>query len=508
MAVLKQTLYWNADPSSNVVDISGSGDANRGRAITAAESHDANDTTYERLDATGDFVSIEGEASNEVSGALQTASVSGPISFIRIIFRQKVSAVGGGTASGSTQPFINGTTRGSAEAASGSFVDHQQDFSTDPADGLPWSNAKINAQTFGVKQYVLTSDFPNYATTGRNDLSEFRVEVWGVDPVTVTATPAAGAGSASGEALAPVVDPTAAFIVAGGLPAPDQAALAAEMYAAAGVGVRFRGPYFAMWTRDPYWQPPGAAEIAWSGSWGAEQSFHLIVAVHSAPVQLDSPSEPHWLAVIAAPGKMNGFAIGITPDLRICGYDRFENNVVVYSAPGVVPVDGLPHKISFENRWRRLLLDGAVVVVDNAQLEMEMTIPTDPWFAQAMVFNGLEATTNCDCTIYSLLHGDENLGQRWDFNDAGGDTAEGVEDGIGITNPDFPGLDLDLVAGWFDPEPLFPRRWGPFPDPTSDYTPAWVLRTQYRRAVPVRPNYRPAVGAPGGFRPPEEGAPT
>lgn len=194
--VLKQTLYWNANPSSTVNDLSGSGSASQARAITAAESHDASDTTYARLQANGDLGSLEGEAENLLAAALQTASVSGAISFLRIIYRGKVSAVGGGTATGTLQPRINGTNRGSANGLGASFANYQQDFAVDPADSNPWTNAKVNAQSFGVREYTLTSDPGVYGTGGRVDMSEFKVELWGPDVQVSTPASVGAAGLA------------------------------------------------------------------------------------------------------------------------------------------------------------------------------------------------------------------------------------------------------------------------------------------------------------------------
>lgn len=205
MSTLLQTLYWNANPSSTVTDISGSGVASQSRAITAAESHDASDATYARLNAGGDSGSLEGEATNDLDAALQTASAVGVIDFVRIKMRGKVSSVGGGTASGTLQPRINGTLRGSPQTLSGAFANMpDQDFATDPADGLAWTNAKLNAQSFGLQEYVITSDPGVFGTQGRADASEFSVEVWGT--ATQTSTPASvGMAAAVGAAVVAVV---------------------------------------------------------------------------------------------------------------------------------------------------------------------------------------------------------------------------------------------------------------------------------------------------------------
>lgn len=180
MASLLQTLYWNANPSNALTGIQNPGAETILRAITAAESHDASDATYVRLQTTGDGASTEGEATNDVEGALQTASAVGTIAYLRFVWRHKAAkSTGAGSVIGSTAARINGATRGVGGSTTGSFVEYAENFTTDPADASPWTNAKINAQTFGCQQYGLTDDPGVYTTNVRHDVSEFRVEVWG-----------------------------------------------------------------------------------------------------------------------------------------------------------------------------------------------------------------------------------------------------------------------------------------------------------------------------------------
>lgn len=190
--VLKQTLYWNANPTHDAVFVTGDSTLiSRGRSITAAESHDASDATYERIQANVDGASeFNADGYGDVYGALQTASASGAISFVRVKGRVKTAAysgAGSGSVGGGIQPLINGVLRGSEDAGGASFANVQQDFATDPADAAAWTNAKVNAQTFGQRVRAAATDADTSWTTGcRTDLAEFSVELWGPDAQTST----------------------------------------------------------------------------------------------------------------------------------------------------------------------------------------------------------------------------------------------------------------------------------------------------------------------------------
>jgi hypothetical protein len=195
--VKKQTLYWNANPSNVVNDLGGTGSATSARSITVAESHDASSATYAALQVADDFSSLNGSAEMFTAGALQTAAVAGDIAFIRV----KASGLRTNIVNTNAQwsPAINGVARGSLTALSTANTAYSQDLATDPADGLAWTNAKVNAQTFGV-YLTAWSDSPSFNKTATARATEFEVELWGpADPETgvitasgVDATGAAG----------------------------------------------------------------------------------------------------------------------------------------------------------------------------------------------------------------------------------------------------------------------------------------------------------------------------
>lgn len=181
--ILKQTLYFNAVPTETLTDINGTGPSAI-RSITAAESHDASDATYYSASVTGDGSGTDGYISCEVFAVVDTASTTGGISFVRVKARARVAGTG---SSGTWQPRINGTARGTPTALTASFADYTQDFTTDPADSNAWTNAKVNAQTFGVYIEVLEPD-ANFPTAGILRFSEFEIQLWG--PSGQTSTPA------------------------------------------------------------------------------------------------------------------------------------------------------------------------------------------------------------------------------------------------------------------------------------------------------------------------------
>jgi hypothetical protein len=187
--VLKQTLFFAGNPTLSTTDFVGNG-VTVFRTITAAESHDGSDATYYRFSTPSDIFGLgQGDVIAQVSRTIDSASVTGSISFLRMRARGKKHQVGGdGNVFGRWQPRINGTDRGSQqELGNEVFADFSQDFSTDPADGLAWTNAKVNAQTFGTTLEVITN-----AATADNQaevwLSEWFVELWG--PSSDTSTPA------------------------------------------------------------------------------------------------------------------------------------------------------------------------------------------------------------------------------------------------------------------------------------------------------------------------------
>lgn len=178
--VLKTTNWWGSNPAAfTVTDLSGSGASAENRLMTATEAHDSLDTTYEEFIVSGDGISLDGNAT-AAGGAILTAATGG-IAFLRVKFRARVIVTGGGaTGGGSVQPLIAGTLRGTQQALTGAYVNYTQDIAVDPADGLPWTPAKVAAQSFGMllAANAASATFLGVATLR---VAEYTVEVWGTD---------------------------------------------------------------------------------------------------------------------------------------------------------------------------------------------------------------------------------------------------------------------------------------------------------------------------------------
>ena len=192
--VLKQSLFAAALPTDVLDDYAGSGSTSANWS-TAAGTHDSNDATRAVLSLIGDGAGVSPAASYSLQGAFDAASVSGAITSLRVKFRARYT----GTATGPTatvSPLLNGAEQ-SASTVTTAWTDYSHSFTVDPSDGQPWTNAKVNAQSFGVLLNGASgSDFDNWSL----QVSEVRVELWGAD-VQVLTPSAAGVAAAVGAAI-------------------------------------------------------------------------------------------------------------------------------------------------------------------------------------------------------------------------------------------------------------------------------------------------------------------
>lgn len=197
--VLKATLYWHNSQTHDVGDENGC--VPTFTSMTNAQSSDASDTTYSQLataDDTGNVINAYSWAYNQAH--VDNASVSGTITFVRVKIRaRRATTAGTGPVFCEWMPLINGLTQGISTGLSTSYTWMTEDFATDPADNQPWTNAKINAQTFGYYIQIASSD-PAYSTAANIRVSEVALEVWGpgADTVNVpTADVVASLGAAT-----------------------------------------------------------------------------------------------------------------------------------------------------------------------------------------------------------------------------------------------------------------------------------------------------------------------
>jgi len=216
--VLKATLWWGANPTVVLSDDSAGGacGVTETRRITAAEAHDASDATYEGVQSTDDGVSVNMNAHALADKALTTAPAGG-IKFVRVKHRSRnVLTAGPGPVTGSVHPYINGIAVGGDDIVTSSFANYQQDFTTNPLTGLPWTKSIIDSYTFGFLARISSAD-GTFSTTGEVRVAEFTVEVWGQD-VTVAAIPAVAQSSAVDAGtgtitVKDVLDPTAVVVL-------------------------------------------------------------------------------------------------------------------------------------------------------------------------------------------------------------------------------------------------------------------------------------------------------
>lgn len=184
---LKTTLYLSGT-LTEALDPGPSGFGTITSSFTAAQSHDASDATFEGLQGTDNAgAEIDHDATLSVVGAHTTAAVSGAIDNVRVRLRARTTDIAGTDTFAEVVPIIAATLRGTALAPSASFGWLEWNFATDPADGQPWTNAKLNAQAFGFRMRTYSLDGA-FAGTRSVEASEFEVQVYGPDTTSQTVT--------------------------------------------------------------------------------------------------------------------------------------------------------------------------------------------------------------------------------------------------------------------------------------------------------------------------------
>jgi len=176
MSTLLQTLRAASGRVSTFNDNAGLGNALE-IANTVAGTKDGSQATYDGINDAGDgFSSCDSDLRFEYT--FDPATAGGRIEFVRIICRAKYTqllASISGTIAGS----ISGTDV-ATQALSTFVTDFQHDRTTDPADGTPWTNAKINGKVWGGFLHLVGN---TALGAGEVQCSELTLEVWGtVDP--------------------------------------------------------------------------------------------------------------------------------------------------------------------------------------------------------------------------------------------------------------------------------------------------------------------------------------
>lgn len=175
MSSLLTICTWTSDEVKSFDTSTGLGSQNGW--MTLAQSHDSSDSTRDACAWMSNGVDPDGGYQRH-SAIATTVAAGWSIDYVRVYLKAMYS-VAQGSGSVTWQPRIDGTNRGSPATVNlSSFAWDYQDFATDPADSNPWTESKINAQTWG---YYATTSGQSTSFGDELDLlaSEFKIEVWG-----------------------------------------------------------------------------------------------------------------------------------------------------------------------------------------------------------------------------------------------------------------------------------------------------------------------------------------
>lgn len=145
---------------------------------SALEMRDGLDATGSRLLAMDQGEPAGGEYRED--WVLDLATEPGEYSFVRVVVRGKhvptVNPLVGSTAQ--YQPAIAGVRRGILVGLAASPADDVQDFTADPADGLPWTADKVNAQRWGWWLNAFLIPPSQFDLSTEAWALEYRLELW------------------------------------------------------------------------------------------------------------------------------------------------------------------------------------------------------------------------------------------------------------------------------------------------------------------------------------------
>lgn len=151
---------------------------------TVATMKDGSDSTGSRLfcnDQTNVAPGVGPSGEYREDWVLDPATALEPYSFVRIVVRIKqingYTPPVGATATASYRPMIAGVPQGIGTSAPEIPITDTRDFATDPADGMPWTAAKVNAQRWG---WQLIGFLVNSMLDQTLDVMvlDYRVEIW------------------------------------------------------------------------------------------------------------------------------------------------------------------------------------------------------------------------------------------------------------------------------------------------------------------------------------------
>ena len=244
----------------------------------------------------------------------------------------------------------------------------------------------------------------------------------------------------------------------------------------------------------------GASGFGWFG--GGEQTLSMAIAIHAAPVRFATDDEPHWLLSFHEINGDEVVALGVTPSLRVIA--RTLTRGLLYSDPGVVAADGVVRRwtLFLTPGQRALSIDTSLFVMDefSSGAADGFYSPTNAP-CRFMAFNGIRATTRCECSILAIALETENDNFVWPFQEGEWKRVAGYETHSGIGEPldpvpqefaDVPGEDWTLTCDWYDPRPQYPLPCGAPPTEDASAGFSWLLQTQYHKGVVIGADYHDA----------------
>ena len=138
-----------------------------------------NDLTYRRLTAPDDVAELDQQQRDLwLERALDTAAVSGQIA--EVIVKARAARINATNCAGQYDVVMNGQKVGTADTLTATITNYSRTFTTDPADGQPWTDAKINSKTWGA---VLSaqSTAPSFNRNPTASLYRMVCRIWGQD---------------------------------------------------------------------------------------------------------------------------------------------------------------------------------------------------------------------------------------------------------------------------------------------------------------------------------------
>jgi len=145
---------------------------------TPAGTHDSSDATYDGAWDGGDGDSLDPLIDYAVDYVMDTAAVSGTISYVRVQMRERRWSMGGLTAS--IRPYVGGLDQGTPVTTildGSTYKDRWWYLYTD-SGGARWTNDSFNAKRWGFHGNAF--HLGDFFDETHVDVSEYIIELWGL----------------------------------------------------------------------------------------------------------------------------------------------------------------------------------------------------------------------------------------------------------------------------------------------------------------------------------------